>query len=180
MSSAFQLFWGYQTINKCCPQFSVTLQALWTAPAQRDCKPDGTSLSGISPNLWGKKCYPVIRDIILSGLFVWYIVLVVCFLFFVFSWGITYFRVVVGGWELQDLAQQRSQHSAWGAPPASSSSPSAFFFFFFFALMRLSCLQAASLQVLKGSEFNHIKEQVLLPMNYLCFLCYQWAEKQIC
>lgn len=41
-------------------------------PAQRDCKPDGSSSPGISPNLWGgKKSYLVIRDIILSVFFVW-------------------------------------------------------------------------------------------------------------
>lgn len=137
-------------------------------PAQRDCKPDGSSSPGISPNLWGgKKSYLVIRDIILSVFFVWDIDFSCLFpgnLLFPCHGG----RVGAAGPGPAEVT----------APSVGGTSlhpplPPLLFFFFFFALMRLPCLQPASLQVLKGSEFNHIKEPVPLPMNYLCFLCYQ-------
>lgn len=158
---------SYQTINKCCPQFSVTLQALWTTLTQRDCKPDGSSSSGILPNLWGKKSYPVIRDIILSVYFVWDID---------FFWSFPEESPVSMSWWEGGSCRtwpSRGHNTQRGGTSCIFLFPLCFCFFFFLALMRLPCLQPASLQVLKGSEFNHIKEPVPLPMNNLCFLCYQ-------
>lgn len=129
---------SYQTINKCCPQFSVTLQALWTTLTQRDCKPDGSSSSGISPNLWGKKKLPCNKR--------HYFVCIFClghWFFLVFSWGISCFHVMVGGWELQDLAQQRSQHPAWGNLLHLPLPP--LLLFFFFLSLNEAALPSASL-----------------------------------